>query len=143
MNTALSYYNFEAYFLLVLTVFGITVIIDISLQEKSNFIGIFRAHGVKKREISRIQLNEILILLIIGSFFIINGVLGAATLLPHINSFVWEMNPLQRTFSIPWLETGLMIFIFALSITITSYLSIKLETRKSDIGRINTLLKTL
>jgi ABC-type antimicrobial peptide transport system permease subunit len=143
VNTALSYYNFEAYFLLVLTVFGITVIIDISMQEKSNFICIFRSHGVKKREISRIQLNEILILLIIGSFFIINGVLGAATLLPHINSFVEEMNSLQRTFSIPWLETGLMIFIFALSITITSYVSIKLEMRKSDIGRINNLFKTL
>ena len=148
-KSSIYFLNLESYYLVSIVFFGIMIIMYISVKEKSHDMGLLRARGVPKRALYYIQLVEGLTLILIGSIFSLIGILGAVALLFQLNNldmfqvinFEYASVILERTLKIPWGKLGLQLIGSMILFTLSIFVAVKIEIRKSNVSKIGRLLR--
>ncbi|MHA1674561.1 MAG: FtsX-like permease family protein [Promethearchaeota archaeon] len=148
-QSSISFFKLESYYLMSLVLFGIMVIMYISIREKASDIGVMRARGVPKRVLYKIQLVEGFTLILFSLIFSVFGIFGAMGLLFQLNHLdllqIIDMQYLnillERTIVIPWWKLLIELTISIILFTVSILIAVRNVIKKSNIGNIGNLLR--
>ncbi len=143
LTSLLQYLNLESYYLIAIVCFGTGIIMYISIREKSRDLSLLRARAVPKGVLFKIQFSEGFILIFISILFILLGILGAFAMILQLNNVsILLENFFPRTISIPWGKIALQVSASIFMIFCSIGFAVFFESRKSDIGKITTILRS-
>lgn len=149
-QSSISFFKLESYYLMSLVLFGIMVIMYISVREKISDIGVMRARGVPKKVLYKIQLVEGFTLILFSLVFSVFGIFGAIGFLFQMNHLdllqVIDMQYLnillERTMVIPWWKLLIELTGSVILFTFSILIAVRNVIKKSDVGNIGNLLRT-
>ena len=131
----------EIIFLLLIVVFGIGIIMYISIHEKGHELGVLRARGLEKGIIYKMQLIEGEILILLGLIISLIGIVAADAIMIQFTSLSSYISGVTPQLIVPWLWLVLLLGSSLAAFIGIIVLAVKLELRNSDVSRIAVLLR--
>ena len=113
----------------------ISIITYTSVLERTKEIGILRALGARKRDISRVFNAETCIL---GAFSGLLGILIAWLLTFPINAFLYRMTELRNVATLVFAHAVLLIIISTVLTVLGGYIPAKMASRKEAVVALRT-----
>ncbi|NLO49473.1 MAG: ATP-binding cassette domain-containing protein [Clostridiales bacterium] len=120
---------------LVVSLIMISIITYTSVLERTKEIGILRALGARKRDISRVFNAETCIL---GAFSGLLGILIAWLLTFPINAFLYRMTELRNVATLVFAHAVLLIIISTVLTVLGGYIPAKMASRKEAVVALRT-----
>jgi ABC-type antimicrobial peptide transport system permease subunit len=141
-EATMNFANLESYFLLIIVTVGIGLLMYLSIHEKSHDMGLFRARGVDRKGIFKIQIAEGSLLIFLGILFSLVGILGSYSMVLSLNNPVTNYIRIEHILVIPWLQLGGQFLLSLMLFLGVIIFAVWLELKRSNVTNIAELLRT-
>lgn len=138
--TALDLLEFEYYFLLGVATTGIVILFFLSIMEKRREMGLYRARGMSPEMLVRVHFTEGAVIILIGTLVGLVGFL-VGWLLNRFLDTTFMVASYHRPYVVPVANVLVLLGVSIGAFLLIIYAAVKLEVRRSDVGRLPDILR--